>query len=65
MSKIRTEARANATEYLVAAAGFDPSMPMTQVTELAGPLEPPAPAEKRPDAAERVRWKERLETDWR
>lgn len=36
--KLRNEARAKATEYLVAAAGFDPSMPLTQVEAIAKPL---------------------------
>lgn len=37
-TKLRDEARAKATEYLVAAAGFDPSMPLTQVEAIAKPL---------------------------
>ena len=38
MAKLRKEARAKAADYLVAAAGFDPSMPLTQVERLAKPL---------------------------
>ena len=38
MAKLRNEARAKAAEYLVAAAGFDPSMPLTQVAAIAKPL---------------------------
>lgn len=36
--KLRSAARAKATEYLVAAAGFDPDMPLTQVEAIAKPL---------------------------
>ncbi|MEW4530298.1 PSD1 and planctomycete cytochrome C domain-containing protein [Maioricimonas sp. JC845] len=38
MGALRTEARAKVTEYLVAAAGFDTSMPLTQVEAIAEPL---------------------------
>ncbi|MEQ8787190.1 MAG: PSD1 and planctomycete cytochrome C domain-containing protein [Pirellulaceae bacterium] len=38
MAKLRDEARAKATEYLIAAAGFDTSMPLTQVASIAEPL---------------------------
>jgi hypothetical protein len=37
-AKLRKAARAKATEYLVAAAGFDPSMPLTQVEAIAKPF---------------------------
>jgi hypothetical protein len=37
-AKLRSEARAKATEYLIAAAGFDPSMPLSRVAEIAEPL---------------------------
>ena len=36
--KLRVEARAKATDYLVAAAHFEPDMPLTQVEEIARPL---------------------------
>src|SRR5581483_11166107 len=36
--KIRNEARAKAALYLKAAAEFEPSMPLTQVEEIAKPL---------------------------
>ena len=38
ISKIRTAARAKASEYLVAAAQFESSMPLTQVAAIAKPL---------------------------
>lgn len=38
MIKLRNDARAKATEYLVAAAGFDTEMPLTQVEAIAKPL---------------------------
>jgi hypothetical protein len=38
IAKIRDEARAKAADYLVAAAGFDLSMPLTQVELIAAPL---------------------------
>jgi mono/diheme cytochrome c family protein len=38
IAKIRTQAREKAADYLAAAAGFDPSMPLTQVERLAKPL---------------------------
>jgi hypothetical protein len=38
MAKVRTAAQAKATEYLMAAAGFDPTMPLTQVAGIAEPL---------------------------
>jgi hypothetical protein len=36
--KLRAAARAKATEYLVAAAAFEPSMPFTQIEKIAEPL---------------------------
>jgi hypothetical protein len=36
--KLRAEARAKATEYLLAAAAFEPSMPYTQIVSIAEPL---------------------------
>jgi hypothetical protein len=36
--KLRAAARAKATEYLVAAATFDPGMPFTQIEKIAEPL---------------------------
>ncbi len=36
--KLRGEARSKATDYLVASAGFDTSMPLTQVAAIAKPL---------------------------
>ncbi|MBL8827874.1 MAG: PSD1 domain-containing protein [Planctomycetaceae bacterium] len=38
VAKLRSDARAKATEYLIACAGFDPSMPLTQVEQIARPL---------------------------
>jgi hypothetical protein len=38
MEKLRTEARAKATDYLVAAAAFEPSMPLTRIETVARPL---------------------------
>ncbi len=38
VAKLRSDARAKATEYLIACAGFDPSMPLTQVEQIAKPL---------------------------
>jgi hypothetical protein len=38
MEKLRAAARAKATEYLVAAAAFEPSMPLTRIEAIATPL---------------------------
>jgi hypothetical protein len=38
MARLRDDARAKAAQYLVAAAGFEPSMPLTQVESIAAPL---------------------------
>ncbi len=38
MDKLRVAARAKATEYLLAAARFEPSMPLTQIESIAKPL---------------------------
>ncbi len=38
MARIRDEARSKAAEYLAAAAGFEPSMSLKQVEQLAAPL---------------------------
>jgi len=38
MARLREEAKSKATEYLMAAAGFDTSMPLTQVASIAEPL---------------------------